>query len=70
MKLYIIIYHVMSVSTRCILMCIDRGPWASGIVHSVDSFSFVFLFVNNVIQGNFNVYTIALSLNLTSFPSR
>ena len=50
-------------------MCIDRGPWASGIVHSVDSFSFVFLFLNNVIQGNFNVCTIVPSLNLTSFPS-
>ena len=31
-------------------MCIDRGPWSSGIVHSVDSFSFIFLFLNNVIQ--------------------
>ena len=51
-------------------MCIDRGPWSSGIVHSVDSFSFVFLFLNNVIQGNFNVYTIVPSLNLTSFPSK
>ena len=60
----------MSVSTGCFLMCIERGPRASGIVHSVDSFSFVFLFVNNVIQGNFNVYTIVLSLNLTSFPSK
>ena len=60
----------MSVSTGCTLMCIDKGQRASGIVHSVDSFSFVFLFVNNVIQGNFNVYTIVLSLNLTSFPSR
>ena len=66
----IIIYNVMSVSTGCILMCIDRGPWSSGIVHSVDSFSFVFLFLNNVIQGNFNVYTIVPSLNLTSFPSK
>ena len=65
----ITIYNVMSVSTGCILMYIDRGPWASGIVHSVDSFSFVFLFLNNVIQGNFNVYTIVPSLNLTSFPS-
>ena len=60
----------MSVSTVCISMCIDRGQRASGIVHSVDSFSFVFLFVNNVIRGNFNVYTIVLSLNLTSFPSK
>ena len=60
----------MSVCTGCILMCIDRDPWASEIVYSVDSFSFVFLFVNNVIQGNFNVYTIVLSLNLTSFPSK
>ena len=51
-------------------MCIDRGQRVSGIVHSVDSFSFVFLFVNNVIQGNFSVYTIVLSLNLTSFSSR
>ena len=51
-------------------MCIDRGPWASEIVHSVDSFSFVFLFLNNVIQGNFNVYTIIPSLNLTSFLSK
>ena len=50
-------------------MCIDREPWASEIVYSVDSFSFVFLFVNNVIQGNFNVCTIVPSLNLTSFPS-
>ena len=58
MKLYVIIYNVMSVSTGGILMCIDRGPWASGIVHSVYSFSFVFFFLNNVIQGNFNVYTI------------
>ena len=56
----IIIYNVMSVSTGCILMYIDRGPWASGIVHSVDSFSFVFLFVINMIQGNFNIYTIQL----------
>ena len=63
----IIIYNVMSVSAGCILMYIDRGPWASGIVHSVDSFSFVFLFLINVIQGNFNVYTIVRSLNLTSF---
>ena len=51
-------------------MYIDRGPWASGIVHSVDSFSFVFLFLINVIQGNFNVYTIVRSLNLTSFLSK
>ena len=51
-------------------MCIDRGPWSSGIVHSVDSFSFIFLFLNNVIQGNFNVYTIVWSLNLTSFLSK
>ena len=69
MILYLINYNVMSVSTGCILMCIDRGPWASGIVHSVDSFSFVFLFLNNVIQGNLNVCTIVPSLNSTSFPS-
>ena len=60
----------MSVSIGCILMCIDRGPWASGIVHSVDSFSFVFRFLNDMIQGNFNVYTIVPSLNFTSFPSK
>ena len=60
----------MSVSTGCILMCIDRGPWASGIVHSVYSFSFEFFSLYNVIQGNFNVYTIVPSLNLISFPSK
>ena len=60
----------MSVSTGCILMCIDMGPWAPGIVHSVYSFSFVFLFLNNVIQRNLNVYTTVPSLNLTSFPSK
>ena len=27
-------------------------------------------FLNNVIQGNFNVYTIVPSLNLTSFPTK
>ena len=51
-------------------MCIDRGPWSSGIVHSVDSFSFICLFLYNVIQGNFNVYTVVWSLNLTSFLSK
>ena len=66
----IIIYNVMSVSTGCILMYIDSGPWASGIIHSVDSFSFVFLFLINVIQGNLNVYTIVRSLNVTSFLSK
>ena len=70
MTLYRIIYIVMTVSTGYILKCTDRGPWASGIVHSVDSFSFVFLFLINVIQGNFNVYTIVRSLNLTSFLSK
>ena len=60
MKLYIIIYNVMTVCTGCILKCADRGPWASGIVQYADGFSFVFLFVNNMIQGNLNVYTIQL----------
>ena len=70
MKLYVIIYNIMSIITGYILMCIDRGPWASGIERYVDSFSSVFRFVNNVIQGNLNVYTIVPILNLTSFTSK
>ena len=69
MKLYIIIYNVVTVCTGYILKFTDRGLWASGIVHSVDGFSPVFLFLNNVIQGNLNVYTFVASLKLTSFPS-
>jgi len=67
MKLYIIIYNVMTVCTGYILKCTDRGPWASGIVHSVDGFSLVFLFLNNVIQRNLDVYTIVASLKINFF---
>ena len=61
MKLYIIIYNVVTVCTGCILKCkTDIGPLASGIVQYANDFSFVFLFVNNMIQGNLNLYTIQL----------
>ena len=60
----------MTVCTGYILKCTDRDPWASGIVQYANGFCSVFLFVNNVIQGNLNVYTIVASLNLISLPRK
>ena len=60
----------MTVCTGYILKCTDGDPWASEIVQYANGFCSVFLFVNNVIQGNLNVYTIVASLNLISLPRK
>ena len=70
MTLYRIIYIVMTVSTGYILKCTDRGPWASGIVQYADGFSFVFLFVTNVILLSIVENILVLILNVVRLSVR